>query len=118
MHEYHHILSHYHPGLSAYWQQLPLHGLAPAEYLADYFAGCVLMPRNWVKAAYGDGIQRTADLAELFDVSPAAMAARLTQLGLPPTDQPAARYYRLQEPASQPQRHYHRPLPPLPEAAR
>jgi Zn-dependent peptidase ImmA (M78 family) len=52
------------------------------ELLCDYFAGCLLMPRNWVKKAYADGVQSTAHLAQLFQVSPRAMQVRLSQLGL------------------------------------
>lgn len=52
------------------------------ELLCDYFAGCLLMPRNWVKKAYADGIQNPAHLAQLFQVSPRAMQVRLSQLGL------------------------------------
>lgn len=81
MHEYKHIVDHYHPGLGG---RLPttFYGLDPVEYVAEYFAGCVLMPKRWIKAAYYDGIQRVADLAELFDVSVRAMEVRLIQLGI------------------------------------
>jgi Zn-dependent peptidase ImmA (M78 family) len=81
MHEYKHIVDHYHPGLGG---RLPatVYGLDPVEYVAEYFAGCVLMPKRWIKAAYYDGIQGVADLAELFDVSVRAMEVRLSQLGI------------------------------------
>jgi Zn-dependent peptidase ImmA (M78 family) len=39
-----------------------------AEQAADYFAGCVLMPRRSLKAAWGRGIQTPAALGNLFDV--------------------------------------------------
>ena len=52
------------------------------ELLCDYFAGCLLMPRSWVKKAYGDGVQNVTHLAELFQVSTRAMTVRLSQLGL------------------------------------
>lgn len=81
LHEYKHIIDHYHPGLGGR-PPTTLYGLTPVEYVAEYFAGCVLMPRRLVKAAYYDGIQRLADLAELFDVSGRAMEVRLDQLGL------------------------------------
>lgn len=83
-HEYKHILDHGSPSILP----TPTHmnGSKPAEEIvADYFAGCVLMPKRLVKAAYYDGIQRPADLAELFDVSEAAMQVRLSQLGLSDT---------------------------------
>ncbi|MDQ2838352.1 MAG: ImmA/IrrE family metallo-endopeptidase [Actinomycetota bacterium] len=80
-HEYKHILDHGSPGIAATpgrtTRQKPVE-----EIVADYFAGCVLMPKRLVKTAYFDGIQRTADLAELFDVSQAAVQVRLNQLGL------------------------------------
>lgn len=81
LHEYKHIINHYHPGLGGH---LPttLYGLTPVEYIAEYFAGCVLMPKSLVRAAYYDGIQAPPDLAELFDVSVRAMEVRLSQLGL------------------------------------
>lgn len=82
LHEYKHILDHYHPGLCG---RLPyrVFGLEPTEYIAEYFAGCVLMPKRWLKAAYFDQrIQRPADLARLFDVSARAIQVRLDQLGL------------------------------------
>jgi len=108
LHEYKHIIDHYHLGLSG---RLPLrvYGLAPAEYVAEYFAGCVLMPKRWVKTAYYHGIQHLDELAELFDVSARAMEVRLAQLGLTETlstHRPAGPGYRLQ---LRPRRYY-RPL--------
>ncbi len=52
------------------------------ESVSDYFAGCLLMPRPWVKRAYSNGIQRLDLLAHQFHVSQAAMATRLSQIGL------------------------------------
>ena len=52
------------------------------ERLCDFFSACLLMPRGWVKRAFGSGIQDIVDLANLFDVSPQAMHVRLVQLGL------------------------------------
>lgn len=52
------------------------------EQLCEYFAACVLMPRNWLKQAWASGIQNQALLAAMFDVSPRAMSVRLQQLGL------------------------------------
>jgi hypothetical protein len=103
LHEYKHILDHYHPGLVG---PLPrtIYGLDPVEYVAEYFAGCVLMPKRLLTAAYYDGIQNLTDLAQLFDVSPQAIRVRLAQIGLaelqrvahPRSSAPprAARYYR------------------------
>lgn len=52
------------------------------ESVSDYFAGCLLMPRPWVKRAYSTGMQRLDVLARQFNVSQAAMATRLAQIGL------------------------------------
>lgn len=52
------------------------------EQLCDYFAGCLLMPRPWVKTAYCSGMQDVVELAHHFDVSSQAMQVRLLQLGL------------------------------------
>jgi Zn-dependent peptidase ImmA (M78 family) len=98
LHEFKHIIDHYHPGLTG---GLPatVYGLAPVEYVAEYFAGCVLMPKRWVKAAFYDGIQRPAELAELFDVSARAIEVRLSQLRLTASSDesaPEIPRYRLQ----------------------
>ena len=81
LHEYKHIIDHGHAGMIA-----PLgrtyFGLTPLEYVAEYFAGCVLMPKRLVKRAWGERVQRPEDLAELFDVSTRAIEVRLVQLGL------------------------------------
>jgi Zn-dependent peptidase ImmA (M78 family) len=74
-HEHKHIIDHGHAEqLYASEQQ--------AEQAADYFAGCALMPKRFLKRAWGDLIQRPSVLASLFDVSPRAMGVRLTQIGL------------------------------------
>lgn len=46
------------------------------ESVCDYFAGCLLVPRPWLKKAWGEGVQRPADLATRFGVS--------QQVNLPP----------------------------------
>jgi Zn-dependent peptidase ImmA (M78 family) len=104
LHEYKHIIDHPGPAIrpSRYAYQRPV-----AEIVADYFAGCVLIPKRQLAAAYYDGIQRPADLAQLFDVSQEAILVRLTQIGLGGPLAPnrhratapvrAARYYRSTE---------------------
>jgi hypothetical protein len=79
LHEYKHIIDQFGPGLrpSRYAFQRPA-----AEIVADYFAGCVLIPKRLLAAAYYDGIQRPADLAQLFDVSREAIQVRLSQIGV------------------------------------
>jgi hypothetical protein len=53
-----------------------------SEQVCDYFAGCLLIPRPWLKRSWGRGIQSTKDLARIFDVSEAAIETRLGQVGL------------------------------------
>ena len=53
-----------------------------AEAVCDYFAGCLLVPRPWLKSAWGKGLQDPKALADLFDVSRAAIQTRLLQTGL------------------------------------
>lgn len=52
------------------------------EKVCEYFAGCLLAPRSWVKRLYCSGIQRPEQLAARFEVSPKAMRVRLNQIGL------------------------------------
>lgn len=52
------------------------------ERICDYFAGCLLVPRNWLKQAWSNGIQNRAALAALFNVSEAAISVRLQQTGI------------------------------------
>lgn len=81
IHEYKHIVDHtaieqlYRGGRFASAER-------QAEQAADYFAGCVLMPKRLMLRAWGNGIQRLENLAWLFDVSTRAIAVRLAQLGL------------------------------------
>ncbi len=49
------------------------------EQLADYFAGCLLMPKRHVKRLVGEGLAPT-DLADTFGVSLRATQVRLAQL--------------------------------------
>lgn len=55
---------------------------AQAEQAADYFAGCLLVPRRFLKSAWEDGIQTTGELAEIFQVSEYTIGNRLRQTGL------------------------------------
>lgn len=52
------------------------------EQVCNYFAGCLLIPRPWLKRAYYGGMQSTRLLARHFDVSEAAIETRLGQTGL------------------------------------
>ena len=65
------------------------------EYIADYFAACVLMPRRWVKHYWASGLQDPQALAALFRVSLQAMTTRLTYLGFLEDEQrPTVSYFR------------------------
>lgn len=56
-------------------------GVTRAEHLADYFAGCLLMPKRHVKRLFGEG-RGVEQLADDFSVSPLAIRVRMSQLGL------------------------------------
>ena len=81
LHEYKHIIDHgsvrnLYPGsgrTSAEQQ---------AEQAADYFAGCVLMPRKLLKRAWASGLQTPDQLARHFQTSERAIGVRLAQVGL------------------------------------
>jgi hypothetical protein len=80
-HELKHIIDHrdlrlHHGRLESRAEKLAV------EQLCHHFAACLLMPRPWVKRAWGLGVQSELDLAELFEVSPQAMLIRLRTLGL------------------------------------
>jgi hypothetical protein len=80
-HELKHIIDHRFAGLifeSFAVEDRPM----LVEQICDYFAGCLLMPRSWLKSAYGNGVQHLPTLAKRFDVSQAAMQVRLNQIGL------------------------------------
>ena len=81
MHEFKHIVDHGHA------QQL-YNGNArhtaheQAEMAADYFAGCILMPKRLLKRAWCNGLQTPTRLGRHFGVSPQAADVRLAQTGL------------------------------------
>lgn len=80
-HEFKHILDH--RFIDVLYQRIPEPDRAAfTESICDYFAACLLMPRAWMKRAWGDGIQRPSELAARFGVSQLAAQVRLSQLGL------------------------------------
>lgn len=83
LHEYKHIVDHGQPGLHDAGNRL-YYGLPAAEFVADFFAGCLLMPRLLLKRTWGTGVQSVRDLAFRFDVSERAMEVRLRQVGFTP----------------------------------
>lgn len=80
-HEFKHIVDHRFVDL-IYSAFPDIERHAKIEQICDYFAGCVLMPRPWVKRAWASGIQELPELATAFNVSQAAMSVRLQQIGL------------------------------------
>ena len=86
MHEFKHILDH--TTKDFLYQDRPTRSAhEQAERIADYFAACLLMPKRVVKRLWCQRRQDIATLADLLQVSPAALRYRLDQLGL--TDRPA-----------------------------
>jgi len=79
-HEFKHVLDHTERDL-LYLSGRVWSRNEQAEHLADYFAGCLLMPKRWVKRLFGERDSLIA-LADAFGVSPRAMHVRLSQLGL------------------------------------
>lgn len=54
-----------------------------SEQVADHFAACVLMPKQWVRSAFfNEGVTDIRRLAACFDVSQPAMRVRLASLGV------------------------------------
>ncbi len=80
-HEYKHIIDHY-AADRLYTGDRHHSAAEQAELVADYFAGCTLIPRRALKSAWGRGIQRPAALAEHFATSVQAIEVRLDQTGL------------------------------------
>jgi len=81
LHEFKHILDH---GATArlYQGTAKRSAQTQAEQVADYFAGCALVPKTALKRAWGNGMQRLDALADFFGVSEPAMQVRLDQTGL------------------------------------
>lgn len=107
-HEFKHVLDH--PFIKVIYNDLGKDAAErerQIEQLCDYFAGCLLMPRNWLKRAWANGVQDQAALAAIFNVSEAAMAVRLQQIGLV---EPRTRRARLRG-LTRPVRSYFRKAP-------
>ena len=81
-HEYKHIIDH---GRAGFLYGKTADAARRAEQVADFFAGCVLMPRPFVKHAWGNGLQTATTLAAYFDVSTIAAEVRISQIGLAST---------------------------------
>lgn len=100
MHELKHALDH---TTKSFLYSRPSTGAETAERAADFFAGCSLMPKRWVKRLWGEGLRTAEELAAVFDVSPRAMEVRLQQIGLVEhrVDVPCARTPRVKRWAQQ-----------------
>jgi Zn-dependent peptidase ImmA (M78 family) len=101
-HEFKHILDH--PFRKV--QPWTRHGDETAEIVCDYFAGCLLIPRPWLKRAWTSETQQLGDLARLFGVSRQAMRVRLLQTGL--VDPIAQRCSQIQRLPQRPRPRYYR----------
>lgn len=101
-HEFKHVLDH--PFANVIYSKLAdaeAERERMTERICDYFAGCLLVPRNWLKRAWANGIQERTALAALFNVSEAAIQVRLQQTGtiesgmhLRELSQPVRNYFR------------------------
>lgn len=80
-HEFKHIIDHGYTD-RLYPQVECSHHVDHAELVADYFAGCVLVPTLFLKRAWRHGVQQRHDLAEYFRVSERTIETRLMQVGL------------------------------------
>lgn len=80
-HEFKHIVDYRHIDIAYPSTRFMTHHQR-AEAVCDYFAGCLIIPRTWLKNAWASGVQDTQKLAELFQASPAAIQTRLLQTGL------------------------------------
>jgi Zn-dependent peptidase ImmA (M78 family) len=81
LHEFKHIIDHGKTG-RLYRGDRNRTAERQAELAADYFAGCVLVPKRQLRKAWYRGQQRVEDLARHFEVSTKAMEVRLQQVGL------------------------------------
>lgn len=82
-HELKHIVDH--PFVDVLYSAIPeadRHDFV--ERVCDYFAGCLLMPRPWLKKAWTTETQHLPTLARSFHVSLAAITTRLHQTGIVP----------------------------------
>jgi Zn-dependent peptidase ImmA (M78 family) len=62
-----------------------------AERAADYFAGCLLVPRRWLRAACGRGQTTSAVVARAFKVPVPVARGRLGQCGFAPSGEDGSR---------------------------
>ena len=80
-HEYKHIIDHGRQD-QLYRGTKRVSPTAQAEQAADYFAACLLVPRQFLKSAWAEGIRTTGELADMFRVSEYTIGNRLRQTRL------------------------------------
>jgi Zn-dependent peptidase ImmA (M78 family) len=80
-HEFKHIIDHTHRHL-LYRGDSKHSAQQQAERVADYFAGCLLVPATQLTQLYYQGVHRPSELSPHFQVSPRAIQYRLKQVGL------------------------------------
>lgn len=73
-HELHHVICH--PFRHLMLDETTI------EAAADHFSTCVLMPEPMMRRCWRAGIRYPSELADLYEVAPNAMRARLRHLGL------------------------------------
>jgi Zn-dependent peptidase ImmA (M78 family) len=79
-HEYLHIV--HHGFVDRLYSSDPAVAATQVEQAADYFAGCLLVPKRLLKSIWCNDTQKVSELAHIFDVSAAAIRVRLDQTGL------------------------------------
>ena len=80
-HEFKHVLDHRLADL-LYQPMLEMSSAKRTETVCDYFAGCLLVPSEWLLAAWSAGHRNFSELAGEFAVSESAIYVRLQQIGL------------------------------------
>lgn len=96
-HEYKHILDDpFQELLYPDWDRSDPEAAPPemAERICDYFAGCLLVPKQWLYEAWDDGRQDVAKLATHFDVSESLVEVRMDQTRV--RERPVSKKRRLQ----------------------
>lgn len=88
-HELKHIIDH--TTRSFLYRGMPgMTAAEQAERAADYFAGCLLMPTRWLKAAWASDCRTAAQFARRFGAPASTAKARLVQVGLAPPETPGS----------------------------
>jgi Zn-dependent peptidase ImmA (M78 family) len=80
-HEFKHIIDHGRQHL-LYSGTRRTSAETQAERAADYFSGCLLVPRRLLARAWRNGTHKSSELSRLFHVSEQAIIVRLRQTGL------------------------------------